>query len=1632
MKKPNKPISEDRRLQTLQQYNILDTAAEQDFDFLTKIAAEICGTPIAFISLIDGERQWIKSKVGMDVSETPRDLSVCAHTILTPKEVFEIEDLSKDERFIGNPLLKNDDFELLYYVGVPLVSPNGEAIGTLCALDIIQKKITDKQKETLIGLARQVMNLLETRKQNQELKDYQARTEAWSTNTEAVSFTCYKDEVFNCIFVSQYIQELTGIPASEFIENPQVGLLSITHPEDLGAIKQKIDQQLTKKDTWDVTYRIKGQGDVIKWVLNRGRIRKLNNQDILDGILVDITEKIQTEQLYKTIFESSDSIVCIHDCQGNLLHFNPAAARSLSFQVEDKIPEKIQDFIFEEDLPYLSVYFDDLLAQQKINLNLRLKSNKRTSIYWSCQSSYLYEENGKKLFMINAWDISEQLKTERKLQESESLFKIIAETISDVLFIYDAKRNNYRFISPNTERVIGVEQSYFFQTNEFIKDYVCDEFKEACQTLKNSLDKSDGYDFEYMVSVNGKVKWLRESVHLVKGYQSDESIFAGRVTDVSDRKAEFQHLENTKVQLEEIGKLAMVGGWNFDVMNNHLQWTKITYEIHDCPLEYLPNVQDGIYFYKEGESREKITHAFQNLLKKGSSYDLELEIISAKGVNKWVRTIGKPIFKNGEVVSIIGVFQDITASKTNALELQKTKNQIESILSEVNDIIWSVSYPENKMIFSTPSVEQITGYSIEEYYENPEIWKSIIHPDDRGVIEEIFDSIEYNASYSKIYRIIDKNGNLKWVKNIGHIVYDEKKHPIRIDGKISDITADIEIHETMSSQLELQSLLMKIATEYINLDVKDSDFKINSSLELIGKYAEADRAYIFDYDWENNICTNTFEWCESGITSELPNLQEVPLEIVPRWVSTHKNKDFMYIDNLENLPDGDGVKSILEPQGIKSLIALPIFFEENIYGFVGFDYVKNVRTLSGNEISLLLLFAQILANLKNRTLLEQDLIEAKERAEKTSQYKSQFLANMSHEIRTPLNGVIGFTDLLLKTPLSHVQKQYAENANISGKSLLGIINDILDFSKIEAGKLDLEFIEYDINEIANSSVDIIKFQASQKLLELILNIQPDLPRIMVLDPIRLKQVIINLLSNAVKFTEEGEVELKVQFDRKTDQLGILYVEVRDTGIGISEEQQQKLFQAFSQADSSTTRKYGGSGLGLTISNLLVNKMGGNIELESYLGKGSIFKFEFEVPYKDLNTNEKVSLDLQKVLILDDNINNITVLEENLKFWGIPYVSTQDPYEALSILLSDPSIDLGIIDYHMPIMDGIEVIMNIRNELKIDKDSLKLILLHSSTDTELLRKFYKKFDISFGLLKPVKSDEFYSFLANIKNKLIIQEFQEKQEKTEIIYAPESSYNILIAEDIDMNLLLIKTLVLQQLPKARIFECKNGDIAFKTFKTQKIDLVFMDVQMPKMDGIEATKGIRAYEAKLSKKRTPIIALTAGALKEERENCLNAGMDEFLTKPVQSDILIKVIEKYLLNLDKDSSQNYPIQTSSPPIEELNSPLFEKQGLLALVSHDMTLYKNLLEASLDFDRQISLLLTAFESHDRIQIKSVAHGIKGSAQSMFFTRMHQLVRKIENQIDDLSEDKLTLFIQEVEKTWQQLRPIIEEEIKKY
>ncbi|MDD4500177.1 MAG: PAS domain S-box protein [Bacteroidales bacterium] len=817
------------------------------------------------------------------------------------------------------------------------------------------------------------------------------------------------------------------------------------------------------------------------------------------------------------------------------------------------------------------------------------------------------------------------------------------------------------------------------------------------------------------------------------------------------------------------------------------------------------------------------------------------------------------------------------------------------------------------------------------------------------------------------------------------------------------LTVMVDITEQHAHQHTLQ-LLVEMAKSFINLPVEKADTAINNALKTMGKFVGADRSYVFRYDFRNNTFTNTYEWCAKGITSEIDNLQDQTNEHIREWVEAHLKNEAVHIYDVSILPEGK-LKSILEKQQIKSTLIMPMWSGKELIGFVGFDFVKNFHGYSEREKQILSVFAELLVNVQTQINNRKMLRQAKERAEKANKTKSEFLANMSHEIRTPLNGVIGFTDLLLKTRLNEAQKEYAQNANTSGKALLDIINDILDFSKIEAGKLDLEPMETDIVRLLNETVDIIKYHASDKKLELLLNIPPGIPRMAMLDPLRLKQILTNLLSNAIKFTEDGEVELQVDY-KLTEKDHVVYAfRVRDTGIGISKANQNKLFKAFTQADSSTTRRFGGTGLGLTISNLLAQKMGSGITVDSKPGKGSTFSFSLETTCRcvaDIDKERTEPLPLKKVLIVDDNATNRRLLQENFRYWGVECTESDNGLSALQ-LIDEQSFDLMIIDYHMPYVDGLAVVGMIRERLGVKPEDMPLILLHSSSDNQFLREKCKELGVRFQMIKPVIADVLHDMIMTILGKRTAPGTAPKKKEKLLPenVATGENITILIAEDIPMNMMLIKSYINNILPAADIREATDGVQVMEYVQNENIHLIFMDVQMPRMDGLEATRKIREWEAgRPGTGHIPIIALTAGALKEEQQKALDSGMDAFLAKPLERDKLEKFMKKYVKNFqDPDVHFNYA--------EFLDALGGDKEMVEKMISVSRA----------DMKEKLQSIEKAVKEGNQQQTAVLAHYIKGAALTARYKTMAGIAANMElmakDGILDSMEEKLSALTSE-------------------
>ncbi len=557
------------------------------------------------------------------------------------------------------------------------------------------------------------------------------------------------------------------------------------------------------------------------------------------------------------------------------------------------------------------------------------------------------------------------------------------------------------------------------------------------------------------------------------------------------------------------------------------------------------------------------------------------------------------------------------------------------------------------------------------------------------------------------------------------------------------------------------------------------------------------------------------------------------------------------------------------------------------------DFKRLLNLAAVLLVVIIIVFNISLSHLvKKRTL---QLSIAKEAAEAANKAKSQFLANMSHELRTPLNGVIGFTELLVNSPLEQTQRQYAQNANISAHALLGIINNILDFSKIEAGKIDLDTLKTDLIKLLEQSISIIRCQAEKKRLELLLNIPPETPRYIYIDPTRLGQIIINLLGNSAKFTEIGQIELRVEFKAGSDNRGQFKFFVRDTGVGILEQDRQNIFKEFTQADNSTTRRYGGTGLGLSISKTLVEKMGGSIDFVSEQGNGSTFFFTLDCRFEHGDPPRIEELQsISNLLLVDDNVDNLMILQRTLQSWNLESETVESGNEALALLDSGKNYDVIIIDYMMPEMDGIETIRQIRSRFEASTAKQPIILLYSSIDNANIQEDCQKLDVNLKLVKPVRAEALLGCLCQLKN-------QEKPRPKQIL-RPEkpasevkNSPRIMVVEDVAMNRILVCELIRKLIPDAVVFEALNGKEAIETYINEKVDLIFMDIQMPVLDGYAASREIRRIESETGN-RSPIIALTASAVKGEYEKCIQAGMDEFITKPVDPHNFNRIFQKYL----------------------------------------------------------------------------------------------------------------------------------------
>ncbi len=568
------------------------------------------------------------------------------------------------------------------------------------------------------------------------------------------------------------------------------------------------------------------------------------------------------------------------------------------------------------------------------------------------------------------------------------------------------------------------------------------------------------------------------------------------------------------------------------------------------------------------------------------------------------------------------------------------------------------------------------------------------------------------------------------------------------------------VENELRSLSEMQRIIMSTASKYINININDIDSAVSKSLEEIGRFVEADRAYIFSYDWDKGIACNTHEWCAPGISPEIDNLKEVPVEYMTEWITAHKDGRPINIRDVFALPEDDTVRQTLEPQGVKSLMAIPIFEGDNCYGFVGFDSVRKHHVYTDKEESLLFVLAKIFANLNKKVELENRLIQEKENANAANRAKTEFLANISHEIRTPMNSILGFSEVMLNTSSDPKQKSYLKTILESGRTLLSLINDILDLSKIEAGRLEISPEFADIRAIAEEIKQLFVHKIEEKGIEFIIEFDSSFPRTIVIDEMRLRQILLNIVGNAIKFTEKGSVSIIVKLIEDRGGIIDFEIDIVDTGIGIAKENRDLIFDSFSQLSGIDQKKYGGTGLGLAISKRLCELMGGEISLDSEIGKGSRFTIVFnDIKYSDIQIEQDssfvwdeniIKFKGSKILIVDDIPHNRQLVHTFLERYNLELIDAENGETSVEITKNSKP-DLIFMDIRMPGMNGYEATEIIKKIPEISH--IPVVALTASTMKSEIARINNLFD---GYLrKPVQKrtlvNELLKFLPYIAEK-----------------------------------------------------------------------------------------------------------------------------------------------------------------------------------------------------------------------------------------------------------------------------------------
>lgn len=1049
-------------------------------------------------------------------------------------------------------------------------------------------------------------------------------------------------DLINDVLVwSDEVYRIFGLQPQEFKATYEA-FLEAVYPDDREAVNEAYMGSVRQGlDSYEIGHRIvrKDNGE-IRFVHEKCKHIKDDTGKVIRsiGMVQDITERKnyddnlrESEEKYHTLFNQSFMSIYLHDLEGNILDVNEMACIQSGYSKDELLGLSIFNLLPDEskiNMPKAEILkeWKRWLPGQRFVFQGEHK-RKDGTIYPVEVSTGIIRYKNTNVLLAIVKDITECKRTEEMLKESEEKFRSLAEESPNMIFIN--KEGQVIYANKKCEEILGYTRKEFYSENFNFLSLIAPESIDIINTnyaLHMKGEDVEPYEYTLLTKDGRKIFSLINSKLIDYG---GEKAILGIVTDITERKKAEKALQESEKRFSAIFHTSPVAIALIRMEDNTLfdvneAWERIT---GYSKIDAIGHKTQEFNLWVKPDERKMIIESLKNQ----NTATSEVELRRKNGEICTVLMLATTINIEGENY-LLTMAQDITERKQIEEKIKETEETYRNLFQNAQVGLFRTRISDGKILESNEQLARMFGYeSREEFIKKYVTSQNYV---DAGTREKMLKILKRDGVIKNFEaRFYRKDKSIFWAR------YSAKIYPDKgwIEGVAEDITQLRLIEAKIKYEYEFRKLLMEISSRFINISFDKVNFEIQNALADIGKFVNADRAYIFDYDYNKNICINTFEWCAEGISPQIDNLQNVSLEMIPWWVEKHKKGEILTVPDVFALEESDGVRQILEPQEIKSLISVPMMSEDICIGFIGFDSVKKHRVFSNEEIQLLKVFAQLLVNVKLRQEMVEQLIEAKEKAEEMNKVKSYFFANMSHELRTPFVGIIGFSEILSELITDPEQKELVNRIHNSSKKLIETLNKVLSLTRLEFEKPKLIIKEINIAEILDESFKLFSKTAEKKKLKYIKNIFTEREYIkdeliIKSDETLLRDIINNLISNAIKYTNEGSIELKSEIEKRQDG-EYLIIKVADTGIGIPEDKKEIIWKEFRQVSEGRSRAFEGTGLGLTITKKYVELLGGKITVESELEKGSIFTIELPIQrvkqkdtsitiYETENTSEK--------------------------------------------------------------------------------------------------------------------------------------------------------------------------------------------------------------------------------------------------------------------------------------------------------------------------------------------------------------------------------------------------------------------------